>query len=237
MTALLAGGAGDFAPGASDLRSSSRTNLRRGLAGSALLHLALLAVFLHATGGGEAIVRTYLTPTDLVTIRPVPLLPPLAPPPVDVAPPISSDGGTIVPVMDRPDIRFKGIDPPEPGRTAIDEPTSGPPPNGRDASPPGPPPEDPPLGVYRPVDELPVPIFAPTPEYPGWAREAGITGRVLLNVLVGADGRVRRVVIDKDENGLGGAAREALLTWVFRPARANGAAVATWVAVPVVFRL
>jgi protein TonB len=237
MTALLAGGAGDFARGASDLRSSSRTQLRRGLAGSALLHLALLAVFLHATGGGEAIVRTYLKPADLVTIRPVPLLPPLVPPPVDGAPPISSDNGLIVPVIDPPNIPFKAIDPPEPGRTAIEGAVAGPPPNGREASPPGAPTEDSPLGVYRPVDELPVPVFAPKPEYPGWAREAGVTGRVLLNVLVGTDGRVRRVVIDRDENGLGGAAREALLTWVFRPARMNGAAVATWVAVPVVFRL
>jgi protein TonB len=87
------------------------------------------------------------------------------------------------------------------------------------------------------VDELPVPVFAPTPEYPAWAREAGVTGRVLLNVLVGTDGRVRRVVIEKEENGLGKAAHDGILRWIFRPARSNGAAVATWVAVPVVFRL
>jgi protein TonB len=157
--------------------------------------------------------------------------------PRDVAPPFQSGGGVIVPVIERPKIQFKAIDWTEPGRTVIPGTANDPAPDGREPSLPGPPSEDPPLGAYRPVDELPVPIFAPTPEYPGWAREAGITGRVLLNVLVGADGRVRRVVIDKDENGLGGAAREALLKWVFRPARANGAAVATWVAVPVVFRL
>ena len=236
MTALLAGGTGEFARGASDLRSSSRAHLRRGLAGSALLHLALLAVFLHATGGGEAIVRTYLKPADILVLRPVPPLPPMAPP-IDVAPPVESHGGAIVPVIDRPDMRLDPVSPPEPGRTAIDGDLSGPPRDGREESPPGPPTEDPPPGVYRPVDELPVPVFAPTPEYPGWAREAGVTGRVLLNVLVGTDGRVRRVVIDKDENGLGAAAREGILRWVFRPARMNGAAVATWVAVPVVFRL
>jgi len=236
MTALLAGGAGGFARGASDLRSSSRAHLRRGLAGSALLHLALLAVFLHATGGGESIVRTYLTPTDLVTIHPV-VPPPPMPPLVDLAPPLQSGRGVIVPVIERPNIRLDPVSPPEPGRTAIDGDTSGSPRDSREAFSPSPATEDPAPGTYRPVDELPVPVFAPTPEYPGWAREAGVTGRVLLNVLVGTDGRVRRVVIDKEENGLGAAASEGIRRWVFRPARMNGAAVATWVAVPVVFRL
>jgi len=235
MTALLAGGAVDFARGASDLRSRSRAHLRRGLAGSALLHLALLVVVLRVTGGGESIVRTYRAPTDLIDVLTVPPLPPSVP--NQFSPPAESEDGVIEPVITPPEPRFDPIETPGPGRAAVTGAVPGPPPDGGEPSPFGPPPEDPPLGAYRVVDELPVPVFAPPPEYPPWAREAGVTGRVLLNVLVGSDGRVRRVVIEKNENGLGAAARDGLLRWVFQPARANGAAVATWVAVPVVFRL
>ena len=80
-------------------------------------------------------------------------------------------------------------------------------------------------------------IFHPDPEYPEWARESGIQGRVLLHVLVGVDGRVRRVVIQEDIIGLGEAAAKGISRWVFRPARSNGQPVSVWVKIPVRFYL
>ena len=236
MTALVAGGAGGFTHGASDLKASSRANFQRGLAASAALHILLLSILLHATGGGEAVVRTYLTPTDLFfdPIRPVP--PPTISPPVSVpserAP---SEVGTFDPREMRPELPVTPFQagtpsrPADPGETGPSADHTGPAP-GPDAG-------DPNDVVFTVVDEAPVPIFKPTPEYPSWAREAGVSGQVLLNVLVGKDGRVRRVIIEKNVNGLGDAAREALARWTFRPARMNGAAVSTWVAIPVRFEL
>ncbi|HKQ18989.1 MAG TPA: energy transducer TonB, partial [Candidatus Eisenbacteria bacterium] len=91
--------------------------------------------------------------------------------------------------------------------------------------------------IYEVVDQPPVPVVAPKPAYPRWAIEAGITGRVLLHVLVGEDGRVRKVVVKEGVTGLSEAASEGVLAWVFRPATVRGVAVSTWVSIPVVFRL
>ena len=236
MTALIAGSAADFARGASDPRTSSRAHLRRGLALSAALHLLLLALILRLSGGEATIARTYLRPAD-VLLRPMTeLAPPLMP---ETGPPIErrvAEEGTFEPKITPPSIPLDPIASPVPSRPVGGD-ASGTPPDTRGIVPSTGPAAGTDADVYRVVDELPVPVFAPTPAYPAWAREAGVTGRVLLEVLVGRDGRVRRVVIVKDANGLGGDAQETLLRWVFRPARVNGAAVATWVAVPIVFRL
>ena len=232
MTALTAGGAGMFPRGASDLRSSARTNLRRGLAASAALHLVLLAIILRASGGGDAIVRTYDRTTVLERfLLPAPPLLPRSPSGAEHP----SETGRIHPTT-MPDIPTDPIDVPSPGHVPVPGEPVGPTSNGGDVVLPLPF-DGPPDGIYTVVDEEPVAIFAPTPVYPPWAREAEVTGRVVLNVLVGKDGRVLRAVIVKDANGLGETARVVLLRWVFRPARVNGAAVTAWVSIPVVFRL
>lgn len=236
MTALIAGSAADFARGASDPRTSLRAHLRRGLAPSAALHLVLLALVLRLGGGEATIVRTYLRPANLLPPSITEVAPPAFP---DATPPIErrvAEEGTLEPKITPPSIPLEPFAPPGPTGPIGGE-ASGAQPDTRGIVASAGPARDPDAEVYRVVDELPVPVFAPTPAYPAWAREAGVTGRVLLEALVGRDGRVRRVVIVKDAEGLGGAAQETLLRWVFRPARVNGAAVATWVAVPVVFRL
>jgi outer membrane biosynthesis protein TonB len=48
---------------------------------------------------------------------------------------------------------------------------------------------------------------------------------------------VRRVSVVRGVTGLTEAAQEALLRWIFRPARANGQPVMVWVEIPVSFRL
>jgi protein TonB len=86
-------------------------------------------------------------------------------------------------------------------------------------------------------EEPPTVTHAPDPEYPSAARGAGIEGKVILEALVGTDGRVRQVRVREGNPMLADAAREAVLRWRFRPARWNQKPVAAWVAIPVVFRL
>lgn len=90
---------------------------------------------------------------------------------------------------------------------------------------------------WRPVDELPVAITNPRPLYPDIAREAGVDGTVRLRALVGRDGRVLDVHIDKSVPMLDQAAADAVRRWVFKPALSNGRPVAVWVAIPVHFSL
>ena len=96
---------------------------------------------------------------------------------------------------------------------------------------------DPAEGAFVLFDEAPVPLQRVQPEYPTWARENGIAGTVLLHVLVGQDGRVRRMSVIRGVTGLNEAAQEALRRWTFRPATANGRPLAVWVEIPVEFRL
>lgn len=87
------------------------------------------------------------------------------------------------------------------------------------------------------VDEFPSQIHTVTPEYPSLAREAGVDGTVVLWALVGIDGSVEEVRVQKSIPMLDDAAKEALRRWRFTPARTNGHAVRVWVSVPVRFRL
>lgn len=234
MTALTAGGA-DFTPhGASELKTGGRAQFSRGLAGSSAVHFLLLALLVTASGTGERTLRVYSEPFELIPepTRPVP--PPLIRP-LDATPAQTSDAtdGVFDPVVTEPPIDMKPVP-----ATAPPRPVDG---TGPSTKAPGP---SAPTGtggpdirrVYEVVDQLPVPVVAPKPEYPPWAIEAGVAGRVLLHVLVGEDGRVRQIVVKEGVTGLSEAARDGVLLWVFRPATVNGVAVSTWVSIPVVFR-
>ncbi|MBB1089408.1 energy transducer TonB [Lysobacter sp. SG-8] len=81
---------------------------------------------------------------------------------------------------------------------------------------------------------------APPPPYPGAALRAGRSGRVLLEVTVGADGHPVdvRVVESSGHRDLDRAAtRQVLRHWRFRPAMRDGHAVTAIGRVPVDFRL
>ncbi len=106
--------------------------------------------------------------------------------------------------------------------------------------PPDPPPSSdglPKLGEYVFVEELPEAEVKVPPEYPKAALDAGIDGMVLVQALVGADGRVKDTKIVKSIPALDEAALACVRQWVFKPARAKGKPVAVWVAVPVMFTL
>ncbi len=75
------------------------------------------------------------------------------------------------------------------------------------------------------------------PEYPALARKAGREGRVVLRVLIGADGHVKSVTVVRAEPpdfGFEQAAVEAVQQWVYSP---PGEGVDTWFFQPVRFSL
>jgi periplasmic protein TonB len=215
----------------------SRDDLRRGLFVSGAMHLALLYVVLHLPhGSDEVLVRSYSNPVDIFHQTEIPLREPPAPAPPTSAP--SAREGRFTPVIDPPEIELPadltgGAPGPGPqGKPGDDkgvEPNPGPPPA------PGPDPN----GIFQinQVDVLPVPTYAPKPPYPEFAREADVTGRVVLQVLVRADGSVAKVTVKSGIRVLADAAQETLYRWRFQPARSNGRPVSVWVEVPVVFTL
>ncbi|HEV8441805.1 MAG TPA: energy transducer TonB [Methylomirabilota bacterium] len=77
------------------------------------------------------------------------------------------------------------------------------------------------------------------PSYPATARRLGIQGTTVLRVLVRDDGQVGEVEIQTTAGhpDLDRAAADAVRRWRFEPARKGPEAVATWVLLPVVFRL
>jgi protein TonB len=93
------------------------------------------------------------------------------------------------------------------------------------------------FGEYVYVEELPEAITKVNPEYPDIAREAGVDGTVLIQALVGKDGRVKDTRVVQSIPMLDAAAITAVTQWVFKPALSNNKPVAVWVAVPVRFTL
>jgi protein TonB len=102
-----------------------------------------------------------------------------------------------------------------------------------------PPSEDelPKFGEYVYVEELPEAVTKVPPVYPDMAREASVDGTVLVQALVGKDGKVKDTKVVKSIPMLDAAAETAVKQWVFKPALSNNKPVAVWVAVPVRFTL
>lgn len=77
------------------------------------------------------------------------------------------------------------------------------------------------------------------PLYPPDARARGIEGETVLRVLVGSDGRVLEVSLNRSsgDRRLDRAAETAVRSWRFSPAIQNGQAVTAWVQIPISFRI
>ena len=101
------------------------------------------------------------------------------------------------------------------------------------------PPSDalPAFGEYVYVEELPEVITRVQPEYPDIARQSNMEGTVVVQALVGKDGRVKDTKVVKSVPVLDDAAVSAIKRYVFKPALSNNKPVAVWVAVPVKFQL
>ncbi len=79
----------------------------------------------------------------------------------------------------------------------------------------------------------------PPPVYPPLARRLGEQGRVLLRVLVTAEGTAQRVELKASSGAerLDRAALDAVKRWKFVPAHQGDQAVSDWVVVPISFSL
>jgi len=79
----------------------------------------------------------------------------------------------------------------------------------------------------------------PPPTYPPESRELGEQGKVLLRVLVNANGGVEQVNLRKSSGyqRLDQAAQNAVKQWRFVPAKRGEQAVTAWVVVPISFSL
>ena len=65
-------------------------------------------------------------------------------------------------------------------------------------------------------------IEHPEPAYPAAALANGIEGTVMLDIVIGKDGRVQSVQFKSGDSLLADAALEAVPQWVYRPTRLNG---------------
>ena len=97
--------------------------------------------------------------------------------------------------------------------------------------------ELPKFGEYVFVEELPEAVTKVQPVYPDVARDASVDGTVLVQALVGKDGRVKDTRIVHSVPMLDASAVAAVQQWVFKPALSNNRPVAVWVAIPVRFTL
>ena len=79
----------------------------------------------------------------------------------------------------------------------------------------------------------------PAPVYPSLARRQGVEGRVVLDVLVTPEGKVRSLKLRQSSGStaLDEAAQAAVREWRFVPARRGDTPVEAWVGVPVAFHM
>lgn len=88
------------------------------------------------------------------------------------------------------------------------------------------------------VEKEPSPIAAVKPVYPEIAQRAGLTGQVILRVLVNKEGKpVRAIVFKADNEIFVEPAKEAAMKTMFTPAIQNGKPITCWVNYPFKFSL
>jgi protein TonB len=90
---------------------------------------------------------------------------------------------------------------------------------------------------FVPVEVEPVRVRIDPPVYPAMAAEAGIEGTVLVNVLIGKDGKVKKALLVEGSPLLDEAAIACAKTAVFRPALMQNQPVEVWVLMPITFKL
>ena len=87
----------------------------------------------------------------------------------------------------------------------------------------------------------PYPIKKVPPTYPSSASNAGIEGKVWLEVEVFEDGTVGAIEVIKSlmhgPGGLDEAAVNSVKKWFFKPAMSCGEPVACWITIPITFSL
>lgn len=92
--------------------------------------------------------------------------------------------------------------------------------------------------TFIPVEKNPERIQVVTPEYPEIAQRAGLTGQVVLRILVNKEGKpVKTMVMKADNDIFIEPAKEAAMKTLFTPAIQNGKPITCWVVIPYKFSL
>ena len=89
------------------------------------------------------------------------------------------------------------------------------------------------------ADRPPKVVMKTAPEYPADARQKGVSGHVILRILVGASGAVESVKVDASEPSgyFDQAAMNAVRSWRFEPGLNKGQTVAAWTMQKIKFEL
>jgi len=87
------------------------------------------------------------------------------------------------------------------------------------------------------VEEQPLRIRIDPPVYPDVAKQAQVEGTVIVQALVGKDGKVKNCRVVEGNDMLREAAIASAKTAVFKPALMGGKPVEVWVVFPVTFKL
>lgn len=205
--------------------------------GVGLAHAALLGIVLQVSPQARQVLG-HVIEASLVVPRPVPVAAaqPRAVPEPTPTPPRPPKERTPAPRAPRPAT-------PRP----IAAPPAEAPPSSDVASEPAAEPASAVVSVPTAVPAVPPPLVLPVfnadyldnpaPQYPPMSRRLGETGRVLLRVLVSADGHADEVELGTSSGfeRLDAAARQAVVRWRFVPARRGDERVAAWVLVPISF--
>lgn len=94
--------------------------------------------------------------------------------------------------------------------------------------------------IYDPsaLERSPLARFQAQPQYPFDMRRGGISGEVLVEFVVDANGAVREArAVRSSQREFEAAAVQAVSKWTFRPGEKGGRKVATRMQVPIVFSL
>jgi protein TonB len=76
------------------------------------------------------------------------------------------------------------------------------------------------------TDESPVPLRVTPIPYPDLARAQGISGKLLLEIIIGRNGHVESVrILRSPHSSFASAARRAAMTWRFKPGKNKGVPV------------
>ncbi|GAU07395.1 energy transducer TonB [Desulfoplanes formicivorans] len=89
------------------------------------------------------------------------------------------------------------------------------------------------------LDTPPIPIRRVPPVYPFQARRKGITGKVTARFLVNMTGMVEKIsIVTSEPKGVfDQAVKECIAKWRFKPGIYKGKPVATWMMIPISFKL
>jgi len=204
---------------AADLKLTYRTDMATASAATALFFLAgavglpSLDVTSAQQRRDQIVIQMEDVPETRQIVRPPP--PPRPAVPIEVYDESVPDDVTI----ESTDLDFDNLDLPPP------------PPPGVDA-PPG---EE--IVEFWKVEVKPEVIRQSAPEYPEVARRAGLEGTVHCRLLVGRDGKVKRVEVLKGDDVFANAVVKAAYAYQFTPAMQNDRAVQVWMVIPMNFRL